>query len=365
MPSIPAAQNAGERGVAIQRQRESIQEAIGNVRQRLDRINDLTSLATSLGTPAPAVVTRVETRTISWPREPTASASGASPRVRTTTTRTTTATVGLPRASIARHLSSLTSSPISANRTQGPPANNISVLSALNADLGNIISNLRQPNGPPPPQLYLLQGPDGQCLLLAGPATSRASTENLPTLSRTGVEGYLPGENPNSPIQSDLPVLEGVSAQHIAQILNPTGYGFADQNQHANANRAPTLLEEFTLRERARLVQAGQNLQQPHQQLHHQVHQQAQLRLDQLHQQMELRLNQQHQQAQLRLRQMNMAEFFRRVQEGGPHIWLAIRLIIFVALFSGGGGWRRKGTLVVLAMVIFGKSYLRIATNRN
>ncbi|KAF8473446.1 hypothetical protein BDZ91DRAFT_790187 [Kalaharituber pfeilii] len=307
------------RAAVLQRQRESIQETIGNVRQHLDRISDLTNLGSSRASSAPAVVTRVETRISYGPREISTVSTASNPRItRTTTTRTTTATLRMtsrgPPGVLARQLS-IPVTPITIS-----PRSDVSILNATGGDMSAILRSLQA--APSSQPLYLLQGPEGQYALLACPNTSTTSPQNTQIIG-SGVEDYLPGESPNSPILPNIPSLEGISPQTISQILSTADSRLpAHQNQR---NRPQNEVEgqDLLVRELNRLAQARQ--QQQHQR----------------------------QQPQLRVRQINIGDVYRRIQDGGVHIWLAIRLIIFVVLFSGGGGWRRRATLGTLALVIF------------
>ncbi|KAF8439540.1 hypothetical protein BGX38DRAFT_873657 [Terfezia claveryi] len=373
---VPLPTTAVDRLAVLERQRQSIQEAIGNVRQRLDRINDLTTLASSASraSSAPAVVTRVETRVDYGP-----SREGGGRVTRTTHTRTTTASVRL--SSRSGGVRSVPTSPVGAGGSAGLASNlggigvravqaqaqaqvtrNISTFSI--PDLNNIIAGLQSGTavGPTTQPLYLLQGPEGQCLLLAGPPSSTPSiplpssspqpiitqiaSENHPVIRQVGIDGYLPGESPTDTFSSEAS-LPGVSPESLTQLLDASyrlggARAASGIRQTAassrEANSTTLAMEELLVRERAQLrdwvaqqEQRRRNRHQPHQHHHHQRAQQQQM-------------------GQVNI---NIRDLVRRVQGGGAHVWLAVRLVVFVVLFSGGGGWRRRIMLGLFAVVIF------------
>lgn len=197
----------------------------------------------------------------------------------------------------------------------------------------------------PPPSLYLLQGPEGQCLLLSGPPRSTTystftTSENHPVIQRVGIHGYLPGESPtDAPISSSDPSLQ---LEYLLQNLGIPPYELPSQHVgnasgDRRANGTGFAVQELLVRELGRLQALRDRLQQfqQHQQQHGHNHPQQQ------------------QQARQQVRQINMADILRRIQEGGTHVWLAVRLVIFVVLFSGGASWRRRVMLGALALVIF------------
>lgn len=374
---VPLPTTAVDRLAVLQRQRQSIQEAIGNVRQRLDRINDLTTLTSSASqtSSAPAVVTRVETRVDYGP-----SREGGGRVTRTTHTRTTTASVRLSTRSGG--VRSVPTSPVGAGGSAGLASNlggagvravqaqaqaqvTGSISTFNTPDLNNIITGLQSGTAvrATTQPLYLLQGPEGQCLLLAGPPSSSSTpsiplpssppqpaitqiaSENHPVIRQVGIDGYLPGESPTDTFSSEAS-LPAVSPESLTQLLDASyrlgGAGAASGIRQTaasrEANSTALAMEELLVRERAQLrdwvaqqEQRRRNRHHPHQHQHHQ----------------------QPQQQQMGQVNMNIRDLVRRVQGGGAHVWLAVRLVVFVVLFSGGGGWRRRIMLGLFAVVIF------------
>lgn len=55
------------------------------------------------------------------------------------------------------------------------------------------------------------------------------------------------------------------------------------------------------------------------------------------------------------VRQINLREIAQGIVARASHLWLALRLTVFVVLFAGGGGWRRTLYLGSIAVLIFSK----------
>ena len=246
--------------------------------------------------------------------------------------------------------------------TQGQVTGNISTFNI--PDLNNIIAGLQSGTAvgtTTTPPLYLLQGPEGQCLLLAGPPSSTPSTslppsppqqiitriasEDHPVIQQVGIDGYLPGESPTDTFSSEAS-LPGISPESLAQLLDPTSYrlggpgtvsGIRRAAASREANSTALAIQELLVRERAHLREMENWVAQ---------HEQRRRNRHHPHQQ-------QPQQRQMRQVNMNIGDLVRRVQDGGAHVWLAVRLVVFVALFSGGAGWRRRIVLGVFAAVVF------------
>ena len=212
-------------------------------------------------------------------------------------------------------------------------------------DINTVIASLQSGTNPPP-SLYLLQGPEEQCLLLAGPprsttySTAPTTSENHPVIQRVGVNGFLPGESRIDPpmSSSDSPL----QLEYFLQNLGISSYGLHPQHidnvsGERRANGTGLVMQELLVRELGRLQAIRDRLQQfqQHQQQHGHNHAQQQQQVGQ------------------QVRQINLADILRRIQEGGTHVWLAVRLVIFVVLFSGGASWRRRVMLGALALVIF------------
>lgn len=58
---------------------------------------------------------------------------------------------------------------------------------------------------------------------------------------------------------------------------------------------------------------------------------------------------------------LNLADLIRGVRAHASHFWLAIRLAVFVVLFTGSGGWRRMLYLGSIAVAIFSKQHIPIS----
>ena len=56
------------------------------------------------------------------------------------------------------------------------------------------------------------------------------------------------------------------------------------------------------------------------------------------------------------VRQINLREVLQGIIARASHLWLALRLAVFVVLFAGGGGWRRTLYLGSIAVLIFSKN---------
>ena len=215
-------------------------------------------------------------------------------------------------------------------------------------DIDTVIASLQSGTNPPP-SLYLLQGPDQQCLLLTGPpssttySTALTTSENHPVIQRVGVNGFLPGESPTDPPIS--PYDSPLQLEYLLQNLGISSNGLPPQyignvSGERRANGTGLVMQELLVRELGRLQAIRDRLQQ------FQQHQQHQQQNGHNH-------AQQQQPAGQQVRQINLADILRRIQEGGTHVWLAVRLVIFVVLFSGGASWRRRVMLGALALVIF------------
>jgi len=61
----------------------------------------------------------------------------------------------------------------------------------------------------------------------------------------------------------------------------------------------------------------------------------------------------------------NFPDLIRGVRAHASHFWLAIRLAVFVVLFTGSGGWRRMLYLGSIAVAIFSKQFISISILHN
>jgi len=57
---------------------------------------------------------------------------------------------------------------------------------------------------------------------------------------------------------------------------------------------------------------------------------------------------------------LNLPDLIRGIRAHASHFWLAIRLAVFVILFTGSGGWRRMFYLGSIAVAIFSKQFISI-----
>jgi hypothetical protein len=54
-----------------------------------------------------------------------------------------------------------------------------------------------------------------------------------------------------------------------------------------------------------------------------------------------------------RIQQLNLPRVAERMRERAGHLWLALKLVVFVVLFTGNGGWKRRLYLGLIAVCIF------------
>ncbi|KAI5808600.1 hypothetical protein DFH27DRAFT_522026 [Peziza echinospora] len=356
-------------------QQQQLRQAYQSVRERLERISDLRAEIAGVGRAGPPVVTP---HTIS-PRRAAARPLGGEPAAapttpasypqvaRTTITRQTTTTsttrvfssashrpINSPTASdrIPLQPGFSTGSPMTSLRSPPSFIQNLSTYPDQGADLNALINSLQSPN--PPSQMYLLQGPEGQRVLLAAPpATTATPLHSLQRdLLRTlAVHRLLPGETIDSQpsaYSDEIPSLLGITQEDLNRIFDPQNLGLGSLQQ---------LVEDTTLTPRPTNTQPNfggpindnglryrgappQPQPQPHQQQQAQAQAQAQVQA-------------QVQQPPPVPQQGNARPAGRPNQDGLAHFWLAVRLAVFVFIFAQGGTWRRRVLMGGLAMTIF------------
>jgi hypothetical protein len=59
---------------------------------------------------------------------------------------------------------------------------------------------------------------------------------------------------------------------------------------------------------------------------------------------------------QIQLDQLRVVDVLRGLRNRGGDIWLALKLVVFVVLLAGNGGWRRVLYFSSIALLIFSQS---------
>ena len=302
------------------------QEALADLRERVANFqNQILRLG---GTPEPGVAPirfQARVRYGAAPGELQELARVPTPGLGSTTTTTTTTT----RATLR-----LSRSP---RQTQLPEPGHtgVPVLAANGQQLSSIIRGLQ--SGPNPPPLFLLRGPDGEYALLAGNQGAAHARHTFNSVA--DARAYLPGELPVALPATESPHFDGLNLDGLARALNRAEFGMGVAHPPPliqGGRQMPAVLEEM-------LERARPQAPRPQGEQNRAAFQPAR--------------PQPENRPIAQWRMPLVGDIMRRVEEGIAHFWLAVRLAIFVVLFSGGGGLRRKIMMGVLAFVIFGEWY--------